>query len=255
MDEKKHKLALLKFFNKKRKLQKNELEQRYDIRKILNIRKHEKIKKHILNSVIQQLKDTRQYKFIVYLDRFVIQNTINEQEEVVVQRFPKQTFLNSVRENNEEMKKISKELLDIKYSYLFEYKDIQNYEEDYNSNIEQNEQEYEILEKKIKELNKKQKAPFLVKERKIEEVKLEYNRIQEELKSYEPGEVTIKKKEVLKDYIEKQKELLKLKIKDELLIEYDDIENSTAQENIPNLQVEELPPLVSNNAGAEEQKN
>ena len=73
MDEKKHKLALMKFFNKKRKLHKDELEQRYDIRKLLMIKRQSNFKKNVLDTFIQQLKDTRKYKYIVYLDRFVIQ--------------------------------------------------------------------------------------------------------------------------------------------------------------------------------------
>ena len=254
MDEKRHKLALMKFFNKKRKLHKDELEQRYDIRKLLMIKRQSNFKKNVLDTFIQKLKDTRKYKYIVYLDRFVIQDLINNQEEVIVQRFPKENFFNSIYECNEEMKKISNELLDIKYSYLFEYKEIQNYEQDYISIIEPNEQKYELLEKKKEDLKKKQNAPLLDKERKLQEVQLEYKRIQEELKSYEPGEINPKKKIVLKDYIEKQKELLKLKMKHELLIEYDIKETKTVNKELPKLNVEELPPLVSN-AGVEEQKN
>ena len=193
-------------------------------------------------------------KYIVYLDRFVIQDLINNQEEVIVQRFPKENFFNSIYECNEEMKKISNELLDIKYSYLFEYKEIENYEQDYISIIEPNEQKYELLEKKKEDLKKKQNAPLLDKERKLQEVQLEYKRIQEELKSYEPGEINPKKKIVLKDYIETQKKLLNLKMKHELLIEYDIKETTTINKELPKLDVEELPPLVYN-GGVEEQKN
>lgn len=248
MDEKKHNLALFKFFSKKRKLHKNEIEQRNEIRSILINRKRiHGVTKKVSNTIINQLRETRQYKYVVYLDRFVIQDINTEQEEVVVQRFPKLNILDSIQECDIELNKLSKELLDIKYSYLFEYKEIQNYEEDHISLIEPNETKYEELEKKKEQIKKKQKEPFIKNETTKEEIKLQQSRCAQQLKEYDVDTPKNRKIESMTEYIMKQKELLGLMLKPIISIEHDDKELKK-NEKQPRLEIEELAPL-------EEEKN
>ena len=244
MDEKKHLMALYKFFNKQRKLHKNELDKRMRIREPMN--KNKKYNKKKLALLVKGLKKTREYNYNVYLDRYVIERKDNNQEIVTVKRLPKKSYKEWLHKYNNEMEEIGKLLLNIKYSYLFEYKEIQDYENEYISTIEPKEKRYEIIEKKIEKINQKKNEFSLNKEKKLDELKLQYNNIQEELKSFELEDSKEKKRMVFEEYINKQKELFDLKIKDELSLEYshkDNINNelSDDDESLVNvLDIEEL---------------
>jgi NAD-specific glutamate dehydrogenase len=117
------------------------------------------------------------------------------------------------------MKDISRELLDIKYAYLFEYRPMELYATEMEMKIVPKEAEYDENEKQKKDLMEKVRQYENEYLQTIQEIKLAQQTYREELKETDSSN-EVERSESMRQYILLNKQLLEMKQTHQEMIEF-----------------------------------
>ena len=127
------------------------------------------------------------------------------------------------------LREISKELLDIKYSYLFEYRPMELYATEMEMKIVPKEAEYDEIEKQKNDLASKVKSFEDEYHKTVQEIKLTQQTYREELKELESTN-ELERRETMRQYILLDKKLFMMKKTHQKMIE---LKQSTSKKKKP----------------------
>jgi hypothetical protein len=136
-----------------------------------------------------------------------------DQLEVSVTRLLKLNIEDEIQQKNIEIQEIGNTLLNSKYGFLFGFKSMNEYEQEFHSIIEPNEAKDETLRNEIEELRVLKYKPKVLMKQKMDELKLHVSIefLKElELNELEEDDFAINKRLAMKEYIIKQKNILDL---------------------------------------------
>lgn len=207
----------------------NENEQRAKLMEFFKV-----YRKHMLKEKITKEKKTKEKKIILkaYPDTFVLRNKNTNQDELSVGRISTKHVEETLQKHDKEMYEIGKKLLDLKYSFLFEYKHIDQYETYLTEEIEPNETKFEeIQQDKKKVLHIKEKNKNALRQM-IENKKTNQKVLIESLKGFESHELNEAKRITLQEYIENGKEIV------DLIQNYEEITEYVEEQNSLNIDLE-----------------
>ena len=172
--------------------------------------KYDKINRKIKTSEKvskKQKKNQLFYEFDKKQFRLVDENKI---ASITAPRIGKENTEENMAENIKSADKKKKIILNTKYELLFEYKDIENYAEIYDTIIAPSEAENDIYQKEIDEFEKKKDNKATEYKKMREEIILDLDTYKTDLKNQIDGDININKAESMKEYIQKQYELYEL---------------------------------------------
>ena len=188
----------------------------------------------------KQKKNQLFYEFDKKQFRLVDENKI---ASITAPRIGKENTEENMAENIKSADKKKKIILNTKYELLFEYKDIENYAEIYDTIIAPSEAENDIYKKEIDEFEKKKDNKATEYKKMREEIILDLDTYKTDLKNQIDGDININKAESMKEYIQKQYELYELNsqhyldgmVIDETAIKSRETKSSTLKTMIPML--------------------
>lgn len=179
-------------------------------------------KTHRKYMLAEKINKKRTIEYQAYPDKFVLRNKENSNIVTEVKRIHKNNIDETLQTYDKELKHIGKQLLDIKYSFLFDYKNISQYETYLNEKIEPNETKFdEIQEKKQYIMNLKEKNKKMLR-KEIEDKKSNQKLLIESLKEYEDNE---SKQDTLREYIQNGKDIVDLIENYKEITEYEEEES------------------------------
>ena len=165
-----------------------------------------KIKK---NQTVSKKKREKQLSFDFDRKQFRLVDA-NYVAVVSVSRIDKQDTEDLIEKYKSKIQKNQKNILKKKYELLFEYQNVEDFEEIYKNSIQQQESYIKMHEKTLENYKKEKEEKKKESEEARERILKQQEPYEIELKSNEGGDKNINKAENMKRYIEQQKQLYEL---------------------------------------------
>ena len=150
----------------------------------------------------------KKYVLVTTPGQFALVDPVSKDEYEVQERIPTIDIYKTLDEYNEDQKRISSELLHLKYEYLFEYKPIGLYEGELETFIEPKEAEYQQIDDQKKRLQSFLKKNEDSKKEELEDILLSRAVFVTQLKELDSAVDTATKRDLMRNYITKEKECL-----------------------------------------------
>tara|TARA_Y100000389_G_scaffold200936_1_gene242483 strand:+ start:681 stop:1325 length:645 start_codon:yes stop_codon:yes gene_type:complete len=165
-----------------------------------------KIKK---NQTVSKKKREKQLSFDFDRKQFRLVDA-NYVAVVSVSRIDKQDTEDLIEKYKSKIQKNQKNILKKKYELLFEYQNVEDFEEIYKNSIQQQESYIKMHEKTLENYKKEKEEKKKESEEARERILKQQEPYEIELRSNEGGDKNINKAENMKRYIEQQKQLYEL---------------------------------------------
>ena len=165
-----------------------------------------KIKK---NQTVSKKKREKQLSFDFDRKQFRLVDA-NYVAVVSVSRIDKQDTEDLIEKYKSKIQKNQKNILKKKYELLFEYQNVEDFEEIYKNSIQPQESYIKMHEKTLENYKKEKEEKKKESEEARERILKQQEPYEIELKSNEGGDKNINKAENMKRYIEQQKQLYEL---------------------------------------------
>ena len=161
------------------------------------------------NQTVSKKKREKQLSFDFDRKQFRLVDA-NYVAVVSVSRIDKQDTEDLIEKYKSKIQKNQKNILKKKYELLFEYQNVEDFEEIYKNSIQQQESYIKMHEKTLENYKKEKEEKKKESEEARERILKQQEPYEIELKSNEGGDKNINKAENMKRYIEQQKQLYEL---------------------------------------------
>lgn len=194
------------------------MEEQTNLKRFFNeVLTEKRLKKALPKTPFPGKRKPLQYK--VTPDEFQLINVYSKDVISSQSRNPQIHIEDTIRMYESNMKDISRELLDIKYAYLFEYRPMELYATEMEMKIVPKEAEYDENEKQKKDLMEKVRQYENEYLQTIQEIKLAQQTYREELKETDSSN-EVERSESMRQYILLNKQLLEMKQTHQEMIEF-----------------------------------
>ena len=161
------------------------------------------------NQTVSKKKREKQLSFDFDRKQFRLVDA-NYVAVVSVSRIDKQDTEDLIEKYKSKIQKNQKNILKKKYELLFEYQNVEDFEEIYKNSIQQQESYIKMHEKTLENYKKEKEEKKKESEEAREQILKQQEPYEIELRSNEGGDKNINKAENMKRYIEQQKQLYEL---------------------------------------------
>jgi tetrahydromethanopterin S-methyltransferase subunit G len=203
-------------------------EEQTDLKRFFNdVLEQKRLKKALPKTPSSGKRKPLQYQ--VTPDEFQLINVYSKDVISSQPRNPQIHIDDTLRMYDKTLREISKELLDIKYSYLFEYRPMELYATEMETKIVPKEAEYDEIEKQKNDLASKVKNVEDEYHKTVQEIKLTQQTYREELKELDSAD-ELERRETMRQYILLDKKLFMMKKTHKKMIE---LNQSTSKKKKP----------------------
>jgi len=161
------------------------------------------------NQTVSKKKREKQLSFDFDRKQFRLVD-VNYVAVISVSRIDKQDTEDLIEKYKSKIQKNQKNILKKKYELLFEYQNVEDFEEIYKNSIQQQESYIKMHEKTLENYKKEKEEKKKETEEAREQILKQQEPYEIELRSNEGGHKNINKAENMKRYIEQQKQLYEL---------------------------------------------
>lgn len=161
------------------------------------------------NQTVSKKKREKQLSFDFDRKQFRLVD-VNYVAVISVSRIDKQDTEDLIEKYKSKIQKNQKNILKKKYELLFEYQNVEDFEEIYKNSIQQQESYIKMHEKTLENYKKEKEEKKKESEEAREQILKQQEPYEIELRSNEGGHKNINKAENMKRYIEQQKQLYEL---------------------------------------------